>query len=460
MSAPCKKLFLPLLLAIFSSIPCLHAAALRWVHLGTIEAGLVNMAIDGKIAYRNMPPGKSTSWGNVPAGLRRFQIGSEKNPGASFELEVTKDQKVVIVSVSDKNGDIQSRTVVLDAPEGEGFVLNALHNSMMGLPETENKVIFGKGFRIPIGKVKTTVEFSDGEGLKGALDFIRMGDPPKSPYLAILSSDDEGKTQLSVLRGHDSLFEIGDELIEIPNELVASVRIISERTVLGGGAFDHSLINWEQVESQIFWLNLMIGRDPCRLEIGGFPAMRRMPSGRGSGFVKWPTGGWETTVVVEATNEKLDTSNFTLSLKSSIGLISSGGGKYPARLMALEGRTRNKNPETAKPQIRFVNALPVGVMRCVIPHDPEKLILTIKPGEITEAVALEKGGFPGASLDLSLDKLKNQKFSNLPPMPSIPSGDWVVIIHLDQESFTAPVLTWVEMDKGSITTPGAKGGEE
>lgn len=460
MSAPCKKIYLPLLLVIFSSTSALHAAALRWVHLGTIEAGLVNMAIDGKIAYRNMPPGKSTSWGYVPAGLRSFQIGSEKNPGASFELEVTKEQKVVIVSVSDKNGDIQSRTVILDAPEGEGFILNALHGSMVSLPETENKVIFGKGFRIPITKVKTTVEFSDGDGLKGGLDFIRMGDAPKSSYLAILSSDEVGKTQLSVLRDHDSLFEISDERIEIPNELVASVRIVSERTVLGGGAFDPLLINWEEVESQIFWLNLMIGRDPCRLEIGGFPAMRRMPSGRGSGFVKWPTGGWETAVVVEATSEKLDTSNFSLSPKSSIGLISFGGGKYPARLMTLEGRSREKSPETAKPQIRFVNALPVGVMGCVIPHDPKPLILTMEPGETTEAIQLEKGGFPGAALELSLDKLKTQKVSNIPPMPSIPSGDWVVIIHLDQESFSAPVLTWVEMDKGAITAPGSTEGEE
>ena len=105
---------------------------------------------------------------------------------------------------------------------------------------------------------------------------------------------------------------------------------------------------------------------------------------------------------------------------------------------------------------------PTTMIRRLIedPNDPEQLILTIKPGEITEAFALEKGGFPGASLNLSLDKLKNQKVSILPPMPSIPSGDWVVIIHLDQESFTAPVLTWVEMDKGSITSPGAKGGEE
>lgn len=460
MSALCKKICLPLLLVIFSSAPPLHAAVLRWIHLGTIEAGLVNLAIDEKVAYRNMPPDKSTSWGNVPAGFHKFQIGSEKNPGASFELEITPEQKVVIVSVSDKNGDIQSRTVVLDAPEGEGFVLNALHNSMMSLPETENKVIFGKGFRIPITKVKTTIEFSDVEGLKGGLDFACMGDEPKSSYMAILSSDDGGKPQLSVLRDHDSLFETSNTHIEIPNELLASVRIISERTVLGGGAFDPSAINWEEVESQIFWLNLMIGREPCRLEIGGFPAMRRMPSGRGSGFVKWPAGEWETSVVGESSNEKLDTSNFSLSSKSSIGLISSGGGKYPARLLTLEGRSREKSSKAAKPQIRFINALPVGIIRSVIPYKPKSLILTMQPGEITEAVKLEKNGFPGAALDLSLDKVKNQKISIIPPMPSVSSGDWVVIIHLDQESFSAPVLTWVEMDKGAITTPGSTGGEE
>ena len=188
--------------------------------------------------------------------------------------------------------------------------------------------------------------------------------------------------------------------------------------------------------------------------------MRRMPSGRGSGFVKWPAGGWDTAVVVEATNEKLDTNKFTLSAKSSIGLISSGGGKFPARLMALEGRSRGKSSEPTKPQIRFVNALPVGVIRSVIPLEPEPLTLTLEPGTISEVITLENGGFPGAALDFTLGKAKNQKISNIPKMPSIPAGDWVVIIHLDQESFTSPVLTWVEMDKGAITTPGSVGGEE
>ena len=440
--------------------PSLRAASLRWVHLGTMEAGLVNMAIDGRVAYRKMPPGNSTSWGGIPLGLRKFQIGSEKNPGVSFELEITKEQKVVIVSVSDTNGDIQSRTVFLDAPQGQGYILNALHNSMISLPETEQKVIFGKGFPIPITKEKTTVAFSDREGLKGEVDISRMGDAAQNSYLAILSSGDDGKPNLSVLRDRDSIFEINHELIEIPNELAASIRVISERTVLGGGAFDPFKINWEEVESQIFWLNMMIGRDPCRLEIGGFPAMRRMPSGRGSGFVKWPAGGWDTAVVVEATNEKLDTNKFTLSAKSSIGLISSGGGKFPARLMALEGRSRGKSSEPTKPQIRFVNALPVGVIRSVIPLEPEPLTLTLEPGTISEVITLENGGFPGAALDFTLGKAKNQKISNIPKMPSIPAGDWVVIIHLDQESFTSPVLTWVEMDKGAITTPGSVGGEE
>ncbi len=42
----------------------------------------------------------------------------------------------------------------------------------------------------------------------------------------------------------------------------------------------------------------------------------------------------------------------------------------------------------------------------------------------------------------------------------MPPGDWVVVIHLDQESFAAPVLTWVEMDKGTITFPATPGADE
>jgi hypothetical protein len=459
MSAHCNNILLTLLVLLFGSLPPLVAASLRWVHLGTINAGQVNMAIDGKIAYRKIQPGNSTSWGNIPPGLRRFQIGSRTNPGTSFELEITGGQKIVIVSVSDKNGDIQSRTVVLNAPQGEVFILNTMHGSMMGLPEAKQKAIFGKGFAIPISKKKVTVSFSDSEGLRGEVDFSRVGDAPQSSYLAILTGDDDGKPHLAILRDHDSFFEIGDESIEIPNELIAAVRVVSERTTLVKGGFDPMQVKWDEVDSQIFWLNLMIGRDPCRLEIGGFPAMRRMPSGRGSGFVKWPPGGWDASVVVELTNEKLDAGNFALSSKSSIGLISSGGDKHPARLIILEGRSREKTATPAKPQIRFVNALPDGVLRSVIPYDPEPLTFTMKPGGISEVVPLSSGGFPGAALDFTLGNAKPQKINKIPSMPSIPPGDWVVIIHLDQESFTAPVLTWVEMNNGSITPPGSAEGD-
>jgi hypothetical protein len=460
MYAHCKKIYLPLLLVILGSMSSLRAVALRWVHLGTVDAGLVSMVIDGKVAYRNMPSGNATPWGNIPPGLRRLQIGSVNNPGTPFELEITQEQKVVIVSVSDKSGDIQSRTVVLDAPEGEGFVLNALHGSMMSLPETEKKVIFGKGFRIPITKIKTTVSFSDSEGLKGELDFSRTGDAPHSSFLAILSSDDDGKPLLSVLRDRDSLFEISDGLIAIPNEMRAAVRVISGRNIPNKGAFDPLQVKWEEVESKIFWLNLTVGRDPCRLEIGGFPAMRRMPSGRGSGFVKWPAGAWETNVVVELTNEKVGASQFSLSSKSGLGLVSSGGGKFPHRLIVLEGRSRGESEAPAKPRIRFMNALPDGVLRSVISSDPEPKTITLKPADVSDVVPLIEGGFPGATLDLILGATKNQVIVKIPRMPSIPPGDWVVIIHLDYETFDTPVLTWVEMDKGTITFPESSGAEE
>lgn len=459
MSAPCKHILLPLLLTLFAGTSSLAAASLRWVHLGTIDAGQVDMAIDGKITYRKMPPGNATSWTDIPPGLRRFQIGSGTNPGISFELEITGGQKIVIVSVSDKNGDIQSRTVVLEAPQGEAFILNALHNSMMGLPEKEQKVIFGKGFRIPIAKDKSTVSFADSEGMRVEVDFSPAGGEPQGSYLAIVSSGDDRKPYLAILRDRDSYFEISDETIEIPDELMAAVRIVSERTTVGKGGFDPMQVKWDEVESRIFWLNLMIGRDPCRLEIGGFPAMRRMPSGRGSGFVKWPSGGWDASVVAELTNEKLGDSRFSLSPKASLGLISSGGGKYPPHLLALEGRSMDGPGSSLKTRIRFVNALPDGLLTTVIPDEPEPLKLTVEPGKSSDVVPLDKGGFPGAALSFTLGNAKSGKIADIPAMPRIPSGDWVVIAHLDEESLTAPVLTWVEMDKGSITPPVSPQGD-
>jgi len=460
MSELCRKIWLLLLLAIVGGSSYLRASTMRWVHLGTLDAGLVNLAIDGVVAYRKMPPGKSTSWGSVQPGLRRFQIGSEKNPGDFFELEIARDQKVVIVSVSDDSGDIQSRTIVMDSQRGKGFIFNALPNSIMTLPDTEHKAIFGKGFQIPIVNEKTTVLFSDSEGLQGEVNLSQVGDTPQNSYLAILCNGDDGKPHLSVLRDRDSFFEIINEIIEIPDELLATVRIVSPGRVLAEGAFDPFKINWEEVDSQIFWLNMMIGRDPCRLEIGGFPAMRRMPPGRGSGFVKWPAGGWNTEVVVEATNKKLDGDRFILNPKSSIGLISSGGDKFPVRLMTLEGRSRGESSKDAKPQIRFVNSLPVGVIRFVIPQEPEPYTIRLEPGIASKVIPLDNGSFPGAVLDLTMGKLVNEKITDIRRIASMPSGDWIVIVHLDQESFSTPVLTWVEMDKGSIISPESEGTDE
>ena len=458
----CKKAFLSFLLLILIGAPSLSAASLRWIHLGTIDAGLVSLAIDGKIAYRKMPPGRATPWGNVSPGLHHFQIASEKNLGSVFELEIANNQKITMVSVSDKNGDLQCRTFGLEAPQEEIFFLNVMPGAMMSLPETKQKAIFGKGFWLHDDKAKTTVSLVDSEGFHAKVDFSRLGDAdtPTGSYLAILFSDDGGKPNLAILRDRDALFEISNKSIEIADELVAGIRIISEGNKVAAGSFDPADTNWEKVESQIFWLNLSIARDPCRLEIRGFPAIRRMPSGRGSGFVKWPAGAWKTDVVVERTNEKLASDSFSLSTKASIGLISSGGGKYPHRLLTVEGRSRGESRSVQKSQLRFVNALPDGVLRSIVQYDTEPVIITLDPGEIGDIIPLVKGSFPGAKLDLTLGAKKNQQIGKIPLMPTLPPGGWVVVIHLDQESFAAPVLTWVEMDKGAITFPAAPGGDE
>lgn len=448
----CKKNLLLLSAMILMGNPPLSAASFRWVHLGTIESGMVGMAIDGKIAYRKMPPGKATPWGRVTPGAHRFQIASGENYGADFELEITEGQKITLVSVSDKNGDIQCRTFGLDKAQGEIFVLNMMPGTAISLPDSKQKAIMGKGFWLPDVKADTTVSLVDSEGFTAEVDFSRLGDKAQGPYLAVIFKNDDAKPNLAILRDQDSLLEMSDESIEIPGELVAGIRIIAEGNVPPAGSFDPSGVNWEEVESRIFWLNLMVDRDPCRLEISGFPAMRRMPAGRGSGFVKWPAGEWTTDIVAERTQKKLAGDNFSLSAKASIGLISSGGGKYPHRLLTLEGRSREENGSKGNPQIRFVNALPDGVIRAAIPYDPKPRTITWKPGETGEIIPLENGGFPGATIHFTLGAA-DSLISKIPHMRPMPPGDWVLVIHLDQESFATPVLTWVEMDKGAITFP-------
>jgi hypothetical protein len=456
MRDPCKTIFSLLAIAVLLGTNLLPAASLRWVHLGTADTGLAGLAVDEQIAYRKMPPGKTTPWGAIAPGLHRFQVASEKNPGSAFELDVQDGQKITLISVVDKNGDIHSRTHGLEKPQGEVFILNMLPGVMMDLPETEIKAIFGKGIWLSDIKAKTTVSIADAEGFRAEVDFTRLADTPLDSYLAILSAGDGGKPSLTMLRSRDSLFEMSDESIEIPSELAAGIRIISMGNIPAPGSFDPAGVNWDEVDSRIFWLNLMIDRDPCRLEISGFPAMRRMPSGRGSGFVKWPSGNWKTNIVAERTSTKLSDGSFSLSAKASMGLISSGGGKFPHRLLSLEGRPQEKSGEALTSRIRFVNALPDGVLEATIPLVSKPIELSLKPGESSEIVPIKDERFPGATLNYSLGATKKRPITKIPPMPKLPQGDWVVVVHLDQESFDAPVLTWVEMDQGSILSPDSR----
>jgi hypothetical protein len=431
----------------------LPAASVRWVHLGSLETGLAGMAVDGKVAYQKMPPGKATPWGEIQPGLRRFHIASAKSPGNPFEIDIEASHKITIVSVADKNGDIQSRTYGLEKPQGEIYVLNMLPGAMIAAQDPEQMVIAGKGFWLADAAAKTTVSLTDGEGFAAEVDFTRIGASPKDPFLAVLFRDDEGKATLAILRSGDSLFEMTTGEIVIPDELSAVIRVVSAGNVPAEGSFDPATTNWELVESRIFWLNLMIDRDPCRLEIRGFPAMRRMPSGRGSGFVKWPEGMWKTDIVVERTGGKLASDSFSLASKSSVGLISCGGGKHPHSLLALEGRPPGKGDKPAPPRIRFVNALPAGVLHISIPFEPEQKLLTLESGKSSEVFPIGEGGFPGAKMDFSLGNVRNEPLKKIAPVENMPAGDWVVVAHLHQESFDKPVLTWVEMDKGSILSP-------
>jgi len=452
MYAHCKNLFLLLLVLMMSSALSLSAASLRWIHLGSHDAGLANLAIGGKIAIRNMQTERVTPWSKVSPGVHRFQIGSEKTPGAPFELEIIEGQKITIVSISDKNGDLQSRTFGVDNPEGELFILNAIPGIMMSLPDNK-KAIFGKGFWLPDEEAKTTVSLVDSEGFKGEVDFSRLGDTLKGPYMAIVYSGDANKPKLVILRDRDVFFETSDEPIKIPDQLLSGISIISEGRVIAAGSFDPTAVNWDEVDSQAFWLNLMIGRDPCRLEIKGFPAIRRMSSGRGSGFLKWPAGDWDIKIVVELTNETVASDTFSLARKARAGLISSGGGKYPHRLLTLAGRSPEESGTPAMSQIRFVNALPGGILRSIVQYPAQPVTVTLKPGEIGETLPLVGGGFPGTTFDFTQGAEAPKVIGKIPVMRSLPKGDWVVIIHLDQETFEKPVLTWVEMDKGAITFP-------
>lgn len=448
----CKKILLLLSAMISMGNLSVSAASLRWVHLGTIESGMAGMAIDGKIAYRKMPPGKATPWGKVTPGAHRFQIASGENSGANFELEIAEGQKITLVSVSDDNGDIQCRTFGLEKAQGEIFVLNMLPGTAISVPESKQRAIMGKGFWLPDVKAKTAVSLVDSEGFTAELDFSRLGDKAQSPYLAVICRNDDAKPNLAILRDQDSLLEMSDESIEIRGELKAGIRIISESNKAAPGSFDPSGVDWAEVDSRIFWLNLSIDRDPCRLDISGFPALRRMPSGRGSGFLTWPAGDWETAIVVERTNEKLSGGNFTLAAKASTGLISSGGGKYPHRLLTLKGRSRQESGSKVSSQIRFMNALPDGVIKAAVSYDPTPRTVTLNPGETSEIIPLENVDFPGATIHFTIG-VTYKLITKIPLMRSMPQGDWVVVIHLDKESFASPVLTWVEMDKGAITFP-------
>lgn len=453
MSDHYRKNLLALIVGILTGASILPAASLRWISFVDGQAGLSDMLIDGKVAFRKMPSGRATPWSKIPPGSYRFQVTSKQSPESAFGLDIADDQRITIVSFSDKEGNLQNRTFGLETPESQVFVMNLLPGVLMSLPERKQKVISGKGLWMPSENPETTVTLVDSDGFSGEANFSLADSSQKGPYLAILHDSENGKPSVAILRNRDSFFEVSEESLEIAGELSARIRIISEGNTIAAGSFDPMKANWKEVESRVFWLNLAINRDPCRLVIKGFPALRRMPSGRGSGFLKWPAGEWKTDIVVERTGEELASDSFSLGAKDSVGLISTGGGKYPNRLLSIQGRPDKREGATATPRIRIVNALPAGLLVSKVQYAAKLKSVMVEPGEISDPVPLQDGGFPGATLDFTLGDRKDQLIGKIQPANPLPAGDWVVVIHLDQESSAAPVLTWVEMDKGSIRFP-------
>ncbi len=437
------------------------AESLQWIHLGVSKGGSVKLLINGEVVQKTSESKPILKKLEIAPGSQALRIETSENEGSPFELTVSSGVDTTLVSCIDPAGNILCRTILSEGQDGKIYVLNLIPKTIMSSLATEKKAIYGKGFWIKKSENRTSVICRNQDRSEVRLNLVFFGSETSEPTLVILSEDQAEVPNLTLFNPNRSFFESTNKSLSISNVLQADLSVITRNREFNENAFDPATTDWAEVSSYIFWLNLMIGRDPCRLEINEFSAIRRLPSGRSSGFVKWPPGKWTIDVVVELSDKTIITAPVNLNTKASTGIISLGGADHPHRVLILEGRSRQKSEAPSENRIRFVNALPVGSLVFQTTNSGELKTTALDPGEVGDALSLGPEGFGGAALRVKYDH-KEPPIENLPtsirmgsisPIPKIPVGDWIVVVHLNRELSQIPAITWIEMDRGTITNP-------
>lgn len=445
--------FLFLVGTLVALIAISSASQIRWLYLGSGEAGSLSLSVNGKPVYTRLGPESLTPYVEVPLGTNAIAITGSKIAKTTIQLSVKPDNRITIVSVADEDGNVRSRIFNPNTNEGNILAANMLYGSTMTVKGGNRGLNFGNGVWFTLEDKRETIQFKGANGFHLEAHFELEETYKDAKVFAVLHARRPSEVAVALFDGTSASLHLGQNVTVLPQHAKVTLDIIDDGNIIKPGSFDPTSTDWTTIHSRILWLNHTLGDNTYRLELGGYPALRRVLPGSDAGFLKWPPGQWPVKVISEQTGEEIGATSVSLGDRENLGLVSIGGEEFPHGFLQLEGRNIEEAGEDRKTRIRFVNALPTGILNVESSEGETLQKHLLKPAEVSQIVTLAGNLMPRTRFGLKDDTGEIHFVGDVPQRDDMPIGDWILVIHLDPITFEKPVLSWVDMDHGQIIAP-------
>jgi hypothetical protein len=211
----------------------------------------------------------------------------------------------------------------------------------------------------------------------------------------------------------------------------------------GAGEFDAAAHDWDKVKSRICWFNACQTNEALNLRCNGSMVFQRALAGAVSGFVKWPAGNWEVSVSAQRSGE-LGKFPMVVGERAKVFVLTTGGKGQALRWLVMA--SEHKAPLRVA-RVRVVNGFPGGTLSAAADGGAQRPP-AIKAAQCGLALSAEDGWLRAATYEHS-GGLKVDL-----PRVELPPGDWLAICHLDAETGSTALLSWVELYSGRVIEPG------
>gem|GEM_PF-5897197 len=428
---------------------CSHVAAcpvgvsFRWINATGAERGPLDLTINAKVFGHQVRGPQVTEVAKEGLGRKAVVVAGAGGVVERFEWEVEGPESAMLVTAVVAGGVVQTRVLrELSGKRGEqGMRLfNAANGRMIELTGGK-KVVRVRPGREVVVRAQREIQgrlVQDGREPVG-FKMVLPEKPDSWEVVALLRA--EGEPGFLYVRGTDG--QVGeswaiDNVADWPALAVDAV--VREPAA---GEFDAAAHDWEKVKSRICWFNACQTKEALNFRCNGAMVFQRALAGAVSGFVKWPAGNWEVEVSAQRSGE-LGKFPLVVRERTKVFILTTGGKGQALRWLVMASEL--KAPVRVA-RVRVVNGFPGGTLRAAADGGAQRPP-AIKAAQCGLLQGVEDGWFRGATYEHS------GGLKVVLPQIKLPPGDWLAICHLDAETGSTALLSWVELCSGRVIEPG------